>query len=424
MLPRSLVRCLPAALFAATLAAPAYGQDTISLPATGQIQHIAADLPAGTRPDTPATWKLVDLSDPAAVYAAQVTPSLDAAGLLRTSGQCVIATVAAADPASGERQFRLEKVTSNVAPSVFRFQDRDGKSRELLEGGKHLWTYNYGVITDPDVPEKDSRRSRACYVHPVWGMSGEILTADFPKDHYHHHGIFWTWPYVKIGDQTYDLWMSSNIQQRFIRWLHEETGPVAAILGVENGWFVGDRQVATERVWLRAYHSRNDSRALDLTLFIAATDEPVTLQGRQTKSYGGMTVRFDVWPRTDGRVRVPGRELNQAGKGMASQQDLLNTPLAWADLTSSFPHGTQRSGAALFIAPDHPDYPPTWLTRTYGALCVGWPGVKPHTIAPGQNVRLDYRLWVHRKELSSDQIDRVYESYRRTRSSAARAEER
>ena len=62
-----------------------------------------------------------------------------------------------------------------------------------------MLVYNHGVITDEKVPAKDARRSRACYIHPLWGLNGEVLTDDFPKDHYHHHGVFWAWPHVEIG---------------------------------------------------------------------------------------------------------------------------------------------------------------------------------------------------------------------------------
>ena len=89
----------------------------------------------------------------------------------------------------------------------------------------------------------------------------------------------------------------------------------------------------------------------------------------------------------------------------------MNTPLPWADLTTHIPGAPQRSGAALFINPQHPDYPPTWLTRTYGALCVGWPGVKSHEIPAGESVELKYRVWVHASELDPAQLARQYQAY-------------
>jgi len=38
-------------------------------------------------------------------------------------------------------------------------------------------------------------------------------------------------------------------------------------------------------------------------------------------------------------------------------------------------HQLRRRTTCTYIHPSHPDFPPTWLTRHYGCLCVGWPGV-------------------------------------------------
>jgi hypothetical protein len=60
-----------------------------------------------------------------------------------------------------------------------------------------VFVYNYGMQLKPGVPED---RRRACYLHPVWTPGGTIVTDDFPADHYHHRGIFWAWPRVKVGE--------------------------------------------------------------------------------------------------------------------------------------------------------------------------------------------------------------------------------
>ena len=80
------------------------------------------------------------------------------------------------------------------------------------------------------------------------------------------------------------------------------------------------------------------------------------------------------------------------------------------------------SGAAIFVAPDHPDFAPEWMTRHYGLLCVGWPGVKPKTFRPGEAIRCRYRVWIHRGAASADRISRAYRSYEEVGS--RRAEER
>ena len=129
-------------------------------------------------------------------------------------------------------------------------------------------------------------------MHPLWGLNGEVLTDDFPKDHYHHHGVFWTWPHVGIDGKEHNLWAGDTIHDRFVRWIAREAGPAAAVLGVENGWFVGEKKVMIERVWMRVYQAAGDGRAIDFDFTWIPVDKPITLWGAEGKSYGGMTVRF------------------------------------------------------------------------------------------------------------------------------------
>ena len=46
---------------------------------------------------------------------------------------------------------------------------------------------------------------RSNYIHPVYGLSGEMLTRDWSKDHPHHRGIYWAWPEVEFGKKLGDL---------------------------------------------------------------------------------------------------------------------------------------------------------------------------------------------------------------------------
>lgn len=391
---------------------------SITVNASKSTQHVHMKLAADDC-DPDAQYSLVDTNNPQLRVPAQITPAAANDGTLDPASLQVVASIPGTAQSKSQRTFRLEKAPRQEAQQdAFAF-DKTELSMELKEtpadSARSIWTYNHGTIVDESVPKSDSRRSRGCYIHPVWGMHEEILTADFPADHYHHHGIFWTWPYVKVEDKTYDLWISSNIKQQFVKWVSTQTGPVAAVMAVENGWFVGQQQVATERVWVRTYRSQPHCRAIDLTLYIEAGEKPLTLKGRQKKSYGGLTFRFDVSPRKDATVRVPGKTLGYGAPKQSGNPDLLNTPLPWADLTTRIPDSPQRSGAAVFIHPQHPDYPPSWLTRTYGPLCVGWPGVESHTIKPGKSVQLQYRIWIHDKELDVEQLEARYKAYRESR---------
>jgi hypothetical protein len=287
------------------------------------------------------------------------------------------------------------------AGDAFRFVETNGTTLTLLEGQRPVFAYNHGVVPPPDGVPAD--RARSSYIHPLYGLDGETLTDDFPRDHFHHRGLFWAWPHVRIGDRHYDHWMLQGIAHRFVKWTAREADASGATLGLENGWFVGDTQVMREELRLRAWPATGDGRALDLEFTWTPLDQPVTLEGAEGKSYGGLTLRFA--PRENTVITTP------KGQG---KDDLTVTRLPWADLSATFPGRDQPSGAAILVAPDHPDFPPEWLTRHYGVLCLGWPGVKPRTFPPDQPIRCRYRVWIHRGAPDQKRIQQEFEAFRKS----------
>jgi hypothetical protein len=285
-----------------------------------------------------------------------------------------------------------------VSHAGFRFADVSDKSLGLWEGDHPVFVYNHGVISKAGVP---ADRARSSYVHPLYGLDGEVLTDDFPKDHYHHRGLFWAWPHVKIGDREYSLWDLKGIRHQFERWMERQATTKGAVLAVENGWYVGAEKVVRERIWLRVHPIQAGARAIDVECEWTPLTAPLTLTGAEGKSYGGLTLRFA--PGTNTAITIP--------SGL-TKQDLPMTNLPWADLTRFLTAEQKTSGAAIFVHPSHPDFPPQWLTRHYGVLCLGWPGVKPMTFQRGEVIRCRYRVWIHRGAASMDQLTRAYEDYK------------
>jgi hypothetical protein len=155
-----------------------------------------------------------------------------------------------------------------------------------------------------------------------------------------------------------------------------------------------------EELWLVFHPATRSGRYIDLSLTWTPIDEPVTLGGAEGKSYGGVSLRFA--PRKKTAITIP--------RGRASE-DLLITKLAWADLSAKFKGARSPSGIALFVDPTNPNYPPEWMTRDYGLLAVGWPGVRSHTLPAGKPVTCRYRLWVHRGTPESAEIQKEYAAY-------------
>jgi len=265
------------------------------------------------------------------------------------------------------------------AQGPFAFREAGPGSLELTEGGKPVYVYNHGMILKPGVPEE---RRRSSYLHPVYTPGGTVVTDDFPKDHYHHRGIFWTWPEVVIGGQKYDLWLVEGIHQKFVRWTKRQADASSAALGVENGWYVGDRKVVKETVEIVARPAASGRRTLEFELTFEALGEPVSISGQQDgKGYGGFCIRFA--PREDTEVRTDaGREA----------KDTNLVPHPWAELEGTFE--SRRAGARIEIDRSNPGYPNGWCLRYYGFLGVNFPGLERRILKPGEPLRLKYRVAV------------------------------
>jgi hypothetical protein len=61
----------------------------------------------------------------------------------------------------------------------------------------------------------DGKYERCNYIHPLWGLDGNVLTEDFPADHFHHRGVFWAWHQIWIdGRRIGDGWEIRDFEQK------------------------------------------------------------------------------------------------------------------------------------------------------------------------------------------------------------------
>jgi len=304
-------------------------------------------------------------------------------------------------PVACATQRDIARQIDSATGTLLRFVNVGENSVGIFDHDKLVLVYNFGPIHAPTGATTRPTEPHYDYIHPLYGLDGEVLTDDFPADHVHHRGVYWAWPHVKVGDEQYDLWSLRGIHCKV---LDGQLHINAASLQLTNGWFVGDKQVMREAVRLVVHPATADSRAVDLELTWTPTDQPVTLSGAEGKSYGGLALRFG--PRKTTVITTP------TTRATTPQQDLVVTKLPWADLSGDLARTGKMSGAAVFVSSDHPDFPPTWMTRNYGMLAVGWPGVSPRTIAPGETVTCRYRIWIHRGSPSAVEINNAYEQYR------------
>jgi hypothetical protein len=266
----------------------------------------------------------------------------------------------------------------------FVWKDTGGGALALSERGKPALVYNYGPQLRPGAPQE---RRRCCYIFPVYTPSGVSMLDDFPKDHWHHRGIFWAWPVVEVSGKQYDLWMTMTVKHRAGEAPVTHASATDARMEVRNYWEVDGKNIVRENLRLRVAPAEGLAREFDVELTLEALGAPVTLRGSREpgKSYGGFSARFAA--REDTILRADGETLSQ-------DEDV--TPRRWAELEGVY--GGKK--AVLRITPDSKDAgaPYQWCLRKYGFVGASFPGrtetADGYTLEPGKPITLKFRVRV------------------------------
>lgn len=282
--------------------------------------------------------------------------------------------------------------------------DDNKASLTILENGKPVLVYNYEPVKAPDkVPENFTR---ACYIHPLYGLDGEVMTQDFPIDHFHHRGVFWAWPECKVGDRRMDVWALGDVRQHHKKWVAKKAGPDKAEIAVENFWALDDapdKPQVKEEVAFTVLSAEKTGRAIDFDLKLTnVADNDITFLGAKNKGYGGFCFRPDA-------RRLPLTFTTASGE---CPQDALRFDTPWADVSFQVRPSGPYSGAAIFQHPKNPGFPfPGWIFRHYGFLGASWPHEQEHVLKPGASFELRYRLYIHRGRAEEAGIDSKFEEY-------------
>jgi hypothetical protein len=225
---------------------------------------------------------------------------------------------------------------------------------------------------------------RSGYLHPLFGPDGEVLTADWSRDHPHHRGVYWAWPEVQWGDRRGDL---HALQEVFARPVGEPTLRMvdgAQVLGALNLWLWHDEEpLVCERVHLAARPGLDCGHTIDLALSLQALVPGITLARRNTDLYGGLNVRLA--PVADLALDHHGEPATAEHKGRA-----------WSCADGIWPGGKRKVTFAILEHPANPDFPGDfvtypelpWFQPTFPRAGTRYP------LQPGQPLVLRYRLWI------------------------------
>lgn len=187
---------------------------------------------------------------------------------------------------------------------------REDSARLILaQGQREILAYNK---VSPPVPDGiDPVYARSGFVHPIRSPAGKVLTATFPIDHAHQHGLFSAWVKTRFDNREIDFW---NLAGRTGRVRHQQ---VVSTFDTEDavGFEVDlthqivsppSVDVLRERWKITAHPTDGSYFCFDLeTTQQALTDTPLIVQKYH---YGGVALRGRVeW--IQGEKLPPAEEL-------------------------------------------------------------------------------------------------------------------
>jgi HEAT repeat protein len=257
----------------------------------------------------------------------------------------------------------------------------------ILEGDQPVLRYNAQPVPVPAGVSGPYAVARSNYIHPLFGLAGEVLTEDYAKDHPHHRGLYWAWPEVTWKGTTHDLHALQGLGARLEGSVRQQAEPRSLLLEADNVWlWEGREALVRETVGIRVFPAAGGRRGIDISLRFEALQPGVTIARRQQDAYGGLNLRFSA----------------RAGQQLTQHTGPARFPAAesWGELAGVPPGGQGPVGVVILPHPDNPDYPPQWITYPeLNWLQPAFPAAgTAFALEPGQPLTLRYRLVVRQGE--------------------------
>jgi len=258
----------------------------------------------------------------------------------------------------------------------------------------------------------DGKYSRANYIHPLYGLDGQILTEDFPADHLHHRGVFWAWHQVYIGEKRVgDSWSIENISWDVYDARILEANSHCLALQAEVSWKSPlwtdadgkQKPFIKETTTICVHQAQDNIRKIDFQISLLALEDGVCIGGAENeKAYGGFSARIKL---PDG--------LNFTGSD--GPVEPKRTPIKvgpWVDFSGRFGPDDRITGLAILCHESSPGYPQPWcLRRKRSMQNPVYPGRHPVALSREKALVLRYRLIIHRGDSPDINLDKLQAEY-------------
>jgi len=255
----------------------------------------------------------------------------------------------------------------------------------------------------------EEKFAHEAYIHPAWTPAGRIVTDDYPPDHKHQRGIWFSWTKTEFEGRHPDFWNLGN-QTAYIRFAEmgpTARGPVFASFQPQHEHLdakaPGGPKVILEEQWtVRVWNvpGGGDGAFLwDLTSRQRSVAEsPLRLPKYH---YGGLGYRGNrAWLKevamktSEGKSRTDGNE----------------STARWLDVSGPLDGG--QAGCLILIHPSNFRFPqPLRLNPKQPQICVAPSQGGEWDIKPGEEYVSRYRFVIHDGAMDDATAERLWHDF-------------
>ena len=244
------------------------------------------------------------------------------------------------------------------------------------------------------------------HLGPITDNGGNFFTRCDPmhKEHPHQRSII-----IAIGDVNgVDCW-NEPASCGFVR--NEKICDVVstaayAAFTAQNRWTDHDgNPLMTENTRFTVYNQSEECRMLDLSITFTADCGDVVFG--PTKEAGPLGIRL----RDELRADI-GQGILCNSRGGTGENECWGKEAEWCDYHGCL-DGIGEMGVTVYDDPSNERYPTAWHIRAYGLFAANNFHFKGgYTLKSGESITYKYRILFRRREMSTEEIDCRYESYK------------
>ncbi len=257
-------------------------------------------------------------------------------------------------------------------------------------------------------PKSHNGTYRRCnYIHPLWGIDGNVLTEDFPADHLHQRGVYWAWHQIWIGDKRIgDGWEIKDYEQNIAEVEFVARQDNSAVLKTEvywesDLWKKDGKKVPymKENATVTIHSKVGNYRKIDFEIKLLALTEDLSIGGSEdVKGYSGFSVRMilpdDVeFDGPDGKVTPENTAVKSNG---------------YVNVSGTFGKNENSGGVVILDNPQNPGYPQQWILRKKNSMQNPvYPGRQAVAVSITEPIVLKYSLLVYSGKMNNNKIERI-----------------